>query len=111
MLTTRLLLSLALTIAATGVAVADAHAPTYTRRVATVGETFELNGQSYTLVRVPFKTFEGVRYAVIYPRAKYFGGTGFKTVHSTKPFTSNATTPTMSAPTSAGTHTLRYCTR
>ena len=87
----RLLISLGVMVAATGVALAAPHAPTYAKRVAPLGTVFELNGQSYTLVKAPFKVFEGGKYAIIYPRATYFGGTGFKIVHSDKPLTPNAT--------------------
>jgi len=95
MFTRRLLLSISLMLVAPGVALAAPHPATYTKRVGTLGVKFDINGQSYKLVRVPFKAFEGGKYAVIYPIAVWddnsLGGGLFTTVHSDKPFKQNTT--------------------
>jgi len=93
--TRKLLLAIGLMVVAPGVALAAVHPATYTKRVATLGVKFDVNGQSYKLVRVPFKAFEGGKYAITYPIQvsddNSLGGGLFTTVHSDKPFKQNTT--------------------
>jgi hypothetical protein len=83
-------------IAVSGVALAGPHPAHYEKRTATLGVAFEINGQSYKLVRIPFKAFDGGKYAIIYPilvtpDSSSFGEGIVRTVHSDKPFASNTT--------------------
>jgi hypothetical protein len=88
----RLLLSIGLLAAASGVALGAPHAVTYSQRVGQLGVNFDVNGRPYKLVKVPFKAFDGGKYAVILPIPKLDGSEGsIRTVHSNKPFTSNTT--------------------
>ena len=95
MFTRRLLLSITLMLVAPGVVLAAPHPATYAKRVGTLGVKFDVNGQSYKLVKVPFKAFEGGKYAIIYPIRVWddnsLGGGLFTTVHSDKPFKQNTT--------------------
>ena len=91
MFTRRLLLSIGLMLVTPGVVLAAPHPATYAKRVGTLGVRFEINGQAYKLVRVPFKAFDGGKYAIVYPKAIYLNSSGFKTAHSDKPLVSNAT--------------------
>jgi len=59
--------SLGLIVAGSGLAFAAPHPATYTKRIGTLGVTFEANGRTYKLVKVPFKAFEGGKYAIVFP--------------------------------------------
>ena len=80
-------------LVAPGVVLAAPHPATYTKRVVTLGVEFDVNGQTYKLVRIPFKAFEGGKYSIIYPVRVWgedsLGGGDFTTVHSDKPLKTN----------------------
>jgi hypothetical protein len=92
MFTKSLVFLVSLLGATAGLALADSHPATYAKRTAPLGVPFELNGQSYKLMRAPFKAFDGGKYALIYPNtvlAFGSGGGGFTTLHADKPLVSN----------------------
>ncbi len=56
--------ALAVSLSAAGIstAFADAHTVTYGAKAAALGSTITLAGQSFVMVRIPFRTFTGEKY-------------------------------------------------
>jgi hypothetical protein len=86
-----LLLLLGLTIAATGTASAAVHSVAYNKITAAAGTVVTLGGTDYTIMRIPFATFDQLRYSVFLPVATE-GGTAFiQTTHTDAALATNKT--------------------
>ena len=88
----KLLLLLGLTIAATGTASAAVHSVSYKKVTAAAGTVVTFGGADYTIVRIPFATFDPVplRYSVFLPMANEGGAAFIQTIHTDAALTTNA---------------------
>jgi hypothetical protein len=89
----RKLLLLGLTLAATGTASAAPHKIGYAQKTAAAGEVVTLNDTDYTIMRIPFATFDAtpLRYSVFLPVETEGGFAFIQTTHSDAALATNAT--------------------
>jgi hypothetical protein len=87
----KLLLLLGLTIAATGTASAAVHSVSYKKVTAAAGTVVTFGGTDYTIVRIPFATFDQLRYSVFLPVATEGGFAFIQTTHTDAALSTNTT--------------------
>ena len=89
----KLLVLFGLTLAATGTASAAVHSVSYSKKTVAVGTVVTFNNTDYTIMRIPFATFDAVplRYSVTLPVQTDAGFAFIQTTHTDSALTTNAT--------------------
>jgi len=89
----KLLLLLGLTLAATGTASAAVHSISYSKKTVAVGTVVTFNDTDYTVMRIPFATFDAVplRYSLTLPVQTDGGFAFIQTTHTDAALSTNAT--------------------